>query len=237
MEKIRCLIADDELLALDVLESYIEKVDSLQLIGKCKNGLEVFNALKKGNIDLLFLDIQMPELSGIELLRTSKSKVPVILTTASRDHALEGYELNVFDYLLKPISLDRFLKAVDKFEASRKKEVIQPNSILPANKENTFIYVKSDKKMVKVNLQDIYYFEALKDYVKIKVEGREVITYQTMNHFEKSLPSDQFVRTHRSFIVSLNKLDSFTANTLEINGREIPIGKLYKFNVLEKINN
>jgi DNA-binding LytR/AlgR family response regulator len=237
MEKIKCLIADDEALALDVLESYIEKIDKLQLAGKCKNGLEVFNALKKGNIDLLFLDIQMPELTGIELLRAKNSAVPVIVTTASREHALEGYELNVLDYLLKPISLERFLKSIDKFEATKKAEIeILSKDTLSLSKEKDFIFVKSEKKMVKVFLSDIHYLEALKDYVRIKVNEKEIVTYETMSHFEKVLPSHQFVRTHRSYIISLAKLNSFSANALEVQGKEIPIGKIYKLTVLEKIN-
>src|ERR1700748_3165687 len=179
MKKINCVVADDEQLARGIIEDYIQKVDRLHLLASCSNGAAVYNILKNHPVDLLFLDIQMPQLTGIELLRTLNQPPPVVLTTAYREFALEGYELNVIDYLLKPISFDRFLKAVDKFESLRNPETITPGNS-PAGDidrdRQTFIYIKSDKKMIRILLKDILYVEGLKDYVKIQTTDKAAMT-------------------------------------------------------------
>ncbi len=238
MKKINCLVADDEQLAREVLQSHISKLDKLNLIGTCNNAIEVYNTLKSYEVDLLFLDIQMPQLTGIELLRTLKNPPPVILTTAHREFALEGYELNVIDYLLKPVSFERFLKAVDKYESSRNPDKIilaSPAPTLVKDDRLAFIYVKSDKKMVRILLIDILYIEGLKDYVKIYTTTNAVITYQTLTYLEEKLSANHFIRAHRSYIVSLNHVTAYSSNQIEIGKRIIPIGNSYAKDVLKKL--
>lgn len=238
MKKINCIIADDELLARKIIKGYADQLDRLEVVAVCANGLEVYAAVKTHPVDLLFLDIQMPQLTGIELLRTLKNPPQVIFTTAYSEFAIEGYELNVIDYLLKPISFERFLKAVEKYE----------NRLIPGNLnqqtpppeqvqiQETFIYVKSDKKMVRIVLKDILYIEGLKDYIRIITATNKVITYQTLNYFEERLPEGQFMRVHRSFIISLNHINFFSASELTIGNNTIPIGSTYLKAVLKKLN-
>lgn len=239
MKKINCLVADDEQLAREVMQSHISKLDKLNLVGTCNNAIEVYNTLKDQNIDLLFLDIQMPQLTGIELLRTLKNPPPVILTTAHREFALEGYELNVIDYLLKPVSFERFLKAVDKYETASNADTVVVAAAIPppAVKDDrlAFIYVKSDKKMVRILLSDILYIEGLKDYVKIYTTGNPVITYQTLTYLEEKLSANHFIRAHRSYIISLNHISAYSSNQIEIGKRIIPIGNSYAKDVLKKL--
>jgi DNA-binding LytR/AlgR family response regulator len=233
MNKIKCVIADDEALSREVLESYIAQVDKLQLVTQCKNGLEVFSLLKHQPVDLLFLDVQMPQLTGLELLRSLQHPPKVVLTTAYRDFAMEGFELNVLDYLLKPISFDRFLKAIDKYAATGLPEPPPP----PAFTGNTeaFIYVKADKKMVKVFLKNILFIESRKDYVRIKTTEKDIITYQTMSFFEETLPDAQFIRVHRSYIVAIEKITAVAATRIEMADQEIPIGAIYQKQVWRQL--
>lgn len=203
--KLNCLIVEDEPLAANVIEKYIGKIEGLILIEKCTNAISAFNILNKQKIDVLFLDIKMPQISGIEFLKTLKNPPKIILTTAYRDYALEGYELDVIDYLLKPISFERFLKAVNKllFSSAYQLPVIQSLSKNSDSGEN--IFVKSDKKMVKINLNDILYIEGLKDYIQIVTSKEKVITYLSLSAIEEKLPKELFIRIHRSFIVSFKK--------------------------------
>jgi len=239
MKMINCIIADDEALAREVIESYVLKIGQLHLAATCSNGIEVFNTLKTKPADLLFLDIQMPQLTGIELLRTLKNPPAVIITTAYREFAIEGYELNVIDYLLKPVSFERFLKAIDKYELSTNSIQLKIASA-PANYKadggNAFIYVKSDKKMVRVMLKDLLYIEGLKDYVKVHTPEGSIVTYQTLTYFEEKLSNDQFMRIHRSFIVSLNHITAYSATQIEIGKVAIPIGSSYAKEVVKKLN-
>lgn len=239
MKKINCVIADDEELARGIIESYIGKVEQLQLVATCANGAEVYNTLKNNAVDLLFLDIQMPQLTGIELLRTIKNPPPVIMTTAYREFALEGYELNVIDYLLKPISFERFLRAIDKYESLRNpgNTAISHHNPLPETNtdQQAFIYVKSDKKMVRILLKDILYIEGLKDYVKIQLADKSIVTYQTMNYFEEKFSANQFIRVHRSYIISMDHISAYSASQIEIGKKSIPIGSSYAKEVLKKL--
>lgn len=229
MKRIKCLIADDEALSLDVLEDYITKLEGYQLIARCKNGIEVFNLLKTESVDLLFLDIQMPQLTGLELVKSLKTVPPIIFTTAFREYALEGYEHNAIDYLLKPISFDRFLKAVDKFEIassrfhSRRPEAGEP----PPGLLNPFIYVKSSKKTVKVFLKDIVFLEGAKECVKIKTSYGEIITYQTLQDFEQRLPDSAFLRIHRSIIIAVDRIRAYNTTHVQVDDIELPIGHSY----------
>jgi DNA-binding LytR/AlgR family response regulator len=237
LKKITCVIADDEPLARDVIKRHISQLDRLHIVATCMNGLEAFTAIKNTQADLLFLDIQMPNLTGIELLRTVKNPPAVILTTAFSEFALEGYELNVIDYLLKPISFERFLKAIDKFETwvnpGNSGVVLERGAF---DRIEPFIYVKADKKMVKIFLKDIMYMEGLKDYIKIHTCNHKVVTYQSLTYFTEKLPADLFTRVHRSYIVALAHINSFSAIEINIGDAVIPIGSTYAREVGRKLN-
>ena len=227
--KYKCLIVDDEPLALDVLENYIHKVPSLQLAARCSNAIEALSRLRKHDISILFLDIQMPEITGLEFLKSLKNPPCVIFTTAYSEYAMDGFNLDAVDYLLKPISVDRFLKATNKAVAQlsptkSKKDTASSNH----ENESDFIFVKSDKKIVKIGMGEILYIEGLKDYVMIFTPAGRVITLQTMKNLEEKLPADKFIRIHRSFIISLDRVKSISNNSVDVSGKQIPIGKLYR---------
>lgn len=233
------LIVDDEPLALDVLETYIERLPSLNLVKKCQNALVANAALRQHNIDLIFLDIQMPQWTGIDFLKSLTNPPLVIFTTAYQNYALEGYELNVIDYLLKPISFERFMKAVNKASAQLELQKETPSVVAStaAKEEADFIFVKSDKKLIKIKFADILYIEGLKDYVIIRIANApRVITLQTMKSLENKLPSTIFKRTHRSYIVNLDAINAIVGNMVEINKKHLPIGKNYRDALLKIIN-
>lgn len=238
------MIVDDEPLALDVLETFIQRLDNLELVCRCNNAVEAYSCLQQEHIDLVFLDIQMPKLTGIDFLKSLVHPPKVIFTTAYRDYALEGYELNVVDYLLKPIAFERFLKAVSKVtpqEYALPVPASLPVAAPAANQSGpdyreAFIFLKADKKMVKVMLHDILYIESLKDYIRVKMETKEIISYQKISFLEEKLPTDKFLRIHRSFIVALDKIQAFSASAVDIGKSEIPIGRFYKNEVLQVLN-
>ena len=230
-------MADDEELARGIIERYIAQLPQLKLVASCANGAETFTALKNNKADLLFLDIKMPQLSGLELLRSVKNPPPVILTTAFREYALESFELNVIDYLLKPIPFDRFLKAIEKYESltntgdNAKLVNVNTNDDI----KEAFIYIKADKKMVRVLLKDILFIEGLKDYVQVHTADRKIITYQTLTYFEEKLPVSVFMRVHRSYIIALGHIQSYSATEVEVAGRVITIGNTYAKMVLKQL--
>ncbi len=229
--KINCIAVDDEPLALEKMEEYIKRVDFLNLLALIDNGVNAVNFIKQNSVDLVFLDIQMNDLSGIELLETLSVKPIVVFTTAYENYALQGYELNVTDYLLKPISFKRFLKAVDKvtdiFENQNNKiSVTTDTNNLP--QEQDFLFVKTDGKMQKVVFNDILYIEAMKDYVKIWTSAGKIISLCNIKNFLEKLPANQFLRIHKSYAVALNKIDAIKQKNLEVAGQEIPIGSTYK---------
>jgi DNA-binding LytR/AlgR family response regulator len=227
---IRCIIVDDEPLAIEILESYVAKVEQLQLVSTFRNAVSAFTFLQQHSVDLIFLDIQMPKLSGIDFLKTLKNAPKVIFTTAFRDYALQGFELEIVDYLLKPIPFDRFLKAVAKV-------LHQPAPTITASKPDVvpdnYVYFKVDKKMIKTKMADVLYIESIKDYVKVKTPEREIVTQQKISYLEESLPREQFLRIHRSFIVNLEKIDAYSATDVEIGKHSIPIGRNYKNDVMK----
>ena len=233
---IRCLIVDDEPPARDIIRRYIAEMPMLELAGECGNAIEALGILQHRSIDLVFLDIRMPQLKGTELVRTLKNPPRVIFTTAHADYALEGYELDIVDYLLKPIQFDRFVKAVNK-TLQPAKNFEGPEDMPPAAafesepRKEAFVYFRSDRKMVKVMLQEILYVESMKDYVKVYTTTGVIITKQSITSVEAMLPDASFIRVHRSFIVSIGKIRSFTHELVEIDKMEIPIGKLYRHEV------
>ncbi len=237
--KIRCLIVDDEPLAIRVIKKHCSNVQDIEVIASCENAVEAFSILQKHSVDLLFLDIQMPELSGLELLRTLPNPPHVIITTAYREYALEGYDLDVTDYLLKPISFERFLKAIQKVYRRMDPDQILQQKIIqskPSN-EDEFLLARVKNKFVKVFLNDILYVESIKDYVRIKTPEREIVTKISISEMEKNLSGSDFIRIHRSFIVPLNKIDSFSPTEVEIGNVSIPVGRSYKTLMLKRLQN
>lgn len=238
---INVIIVDDEPLAQDVLETYISKTPELKLIAKCNNAFEANDTLKNHQIDLMFLDIQMPQLTGIDFLKTLSKQPLVIFTTAYPNYAVEGFELNALDYLLKPISIDRFMKSVNKaMDMIGLQRRDHDHGTAPAPEEEDYFFVKADKKLVKVNFKDIVYIEGLKDYVIIRMETSRVITLQTMKSLEDKLPLSKFKRIHRSYIVNLDKVEAIVGNMVEVlekgQPKHLPIGKNYRDELLEMIN-
>ena len=233
-------MVDDEPLALDVLESYILRIDGLELVARCDNALQAFDLLLTHPIDLIFLDIQMPRLDGIEFLKTLQTPPKVIFTTAYREYAIEAFELDVVDYLLKPIPFSRFLKAVNKaFNLLQQKTgtAAATTAILPTTEEGLPLHsqeniiVRADKKMIKIPLEEIQYIESLKDYVIIYLPNRRVVTKQKISYLEQKLPEGDFLRIHRSYLVAISKIQAFSPNHVEINSQELPIGRSYKSEV------
>jgi two-component system LytT family response regulator len=232
--KVKCMIVDDEPMAREIISSFVGKIHNLELVATCKNVSEAFSILQKESIQLIFLDINMPEISGLSLAKSIQHKSQVIFTTAYREYALEGFDLQAVDYLLKPISFDRFLKAVQKyFDLQVSKEIIHQEKV--SEVKETSIFVRSDRKMVKVRFSEIRYVESLSDYVKIFTNQETIVTRETISNIESKLPSKEFLRTHRSYIVSMNKINSFTNEFVELDKKAIPISRSYKENVLEKL--
>ncbi|MGL6268576.1 MAG: LytR/AlgR family response regulator transcription factor [Chitinophagaceae bacterium] len=223
----KCLLVDDEPLAIEVLEKYIEAVDQLQVVGTCRNAFQAMEFLQKNPVDLIFLDIHMPKLTGTSFVRTLQHPPKIIFTTAFKEHAIDAFELDAVDYLLKPISLERFLRAVNKLTQTT---FTHPEE-MPVISEATsgFIYFRSERKMVKLFYDEILYIESIKDYIKIVREGNApLLVKQSISSTEELLPPNLFLRIHRSFIVALQKISAFTNNDVEIQRMEIPIGRLYK---------
>lgn len=230
--KVKCLIVEDEPIAQEILRSYIDRTDLFSVAGQLGNAVEAFNFLQHHPVDLLFLDIKMPQMSGIELLKAITSKPKVIITSAYRYYATDAFELDVIDYLLKPYAFERFLKAVNKVmtEAVPASTVITP----PATGEKAYIFVKGNKQLQKVYLDEILYIESQRDYLKFKTASHgDIVTRQTIGYYERFLPARQFLRVHRSFIVAINKVSAVEANRMLIGAIPIPVGRNYKDQVQE----
>jgi len=231
MKVFKCLIADDEPIARQILENYCKDIPYLELVSSCKNAFEVMEELQKHEIDILFLDINMPKLSGISLLKTLTNPPNVIITSAYSEYAIEGFELAVVDYLLKPFSIERFLQAVMKVKNKCLNTVVE---IKKEEKTPTSIFVKSDKKIVKINFDTINYIEAYGNYVEIFSESM-ILTQQTLSDFLEKLP-ENFIRIHKSYAINLDELKSIEGNLVTISENEkLPIGKSYKKLLIDKI--
>ena len=221
--KYNCIIVDDEPPAINILKNYIETLEILEIIGTCNNAFQAMDILTKEKIDLMFLDVNMPKLLGTQLLKTIQHPPKVIFTTAHKDYAIEAFELDAIDYLLKPVSFERFIKAVNKFSQISNVDFEDTNTHAPA-----FLYFRSDRKMIKVFLDEITYIESYKDYIVIHRQNEaELKVKYAISSVENMLPRNLFIRIHRSFIVSVNKVTAFTNNDVEIGKTEIPIGRSY----------
>jgi len=223
---ISCLIVDDEPFALDLVESYVRKTPFLELKGKCLSAFEAMKIMNKEKIDLIFLDIQMPDMNGIAFSKTLSSNIKIVFTTAFEVYAFEGFKVDAVDYLLKPFNYEEFLKAANKVS----ERLGIRNEKDSKKSSDNFIFVKSEYKQLKINLDDVYYFEGLKDYIKIWIKGLEkpILTLMSLKTLEKELQEDRFMRIHRSFIVALNKIESIERGQIIINKERITIAEQYK---------
>ena len=231
---ITCLAVDDEPPALDVVTRYISAIPQLHLAGACSNAVQALATLQQQPIDLLFLDIQMPQILGTQFLRTLKNPPKVIFTTAYRKFAVEGFELDAVDYLLKPITFQRFLKAVNKVMDLPVQDT--PPLLPTKNNSPEFINIRADRKMLKIAIDDIIYIESLRDYCKIVTPSKKIITRQPISSIESSLPADSFIRIHRSYLVSIRKIESYTTEFVEIAQQELPIGRMYRLSLLSALS-
>lgn len=229
--KIKCLIVDDEPLAIDLLQKHIAQLDFFEVVATSNNALRVLEILNRQQVDLLFLDVKMPRLTGLDFLKTLRNPPKTILTTAYRQYALDGFDLGVIDYLLKPITFDRFFKAVERYLTATNYTVPEVLS----SSERQFIYLKSGHKYHKVDIRDILYAESIKDYVHVHTKEKVITSKYKINEFEKELNGKGFLRIHRSFIVNLQQITAFTANMVEIGKTELPIGDSYRMLVAKLI--
>jgi len=230
---IKCIAVDDEPLALDIIKDYISQVPFLKLMKTFKDGISVIEYLASNNVDLIFLDIEMGGISGTQLLKTLQKKPKVIMTTAYRNYAVDAFDLDVTDYLLKPFSFERFLKAVDKVHTLLNENQRSPES---GSSDKEYFFVKSNYKMVKVNYDEILYIEGLSEYIIIKTKTANIITLQSFKNIEQTLPDSKFVRIHKSYMVSLSKIESIEGQYVKIGNKELPIGSKYKDNFFKIIS-
>jgi DNA-binding LytR/AlgR family response regulator len=232
MKNFRCMIVDDEPLAVDVIENYLQRLDNVE-IRRCENAIEAFKLLQSEKFDLIFLDIEMPLFTGLDFLKSVKDPPGIIITTAYRDYAVEGFEHEVLDYLVKPISFPRFMKAFERG--------LKSNPLTKDKKENVsrdeseYLFLKVDRKFVKVLTNDILYIESLKDYVRVKTKTDSWVSYQSLSAITEKLSLEKFIRIHRSFTISIDKVNSIEGNCVEIDGKLIPISREQRQEVLKRL--
>lgn len=241
MMAIRTIIVDDEPHAMEIIKKYATHIPELEIVGTCGNAIEAFQAIQNLKVDLAFLDIKMPGLSGTDLVRSLKTPPLIIFTTAYEEYAIEGFDLNAIDYLLKPIPLKRFLQAIDKVirflnNDHKKNEVpgVQDQPATPASPH--YLYLRIERRLLKVNTNDILWIESIKDYIKVVTKDKSFQTKQKISVTEKLLPMGEFMRIHRSFIIPLHKVDAYHPNHLIVSGNKIPIGRNYKQTCARKFN-
>jgi len=226
---ISCIIVDDEAIAREVIATHLSKIDNINIIASCTNAIEAFNCINNHTVDLVFLDINMPEISGISFAKSINKDIKIIFTTAYRDYAVEGFELQAVDYLLKPITFERLLKSINTYfdVYSNQHKMIKEHV-----ENNNFIFVRSDRIMIKIDFNDIIYIESYSDYIKIHLNTKTIVTRETISAIEAKIPKQQFIRIHRSYIISINNITSFTNEYITISGKSFPISRSYKKDVL-----
>lgn len=234
-KQLNCIIVDDEPMAREILQTHLEKITFVNVLATCKNAMEAYNVLNSQTIDLVFLDINMPEVSGLSLAKSINKDINVIFTTAYRDYAVDGFNLEAVDYLLKPISFERLLQAINKL--NKNLVVTVQNPVKKTTHKQDFVFVRADRKMVKINFSDINYIESLSDYIKIHLADKTIVTRETISNIEAKLPQADFLRVHRSYIISIAKISSFTNEFIEVNAKAIPISRSYKTSVLNTLEN
>jgi two-component system, LytTR family, response regulator len=223
----RCLIIDDEPLAIKLIKAHLSKLDSFEVAGECSNALKAIEFLKKDKIDLMFLDINMPEITGLEFLKSLPNPPYVIITTAYREYAIEGYDLDVVDFLLKPISFERFLKAINRYcNRTRSGTSIRNEKQFPAVKKNLFI--QDGKNLIKLNYDDISYFEGYGEYVKVITQGKTYLVRESLSEFDNKLSHEAFLRIHKSYIVNLTKITGYSTVHVLLGDVDLPIGRIFR---------
>lgn len=232
---INCLIVDDEATAREVIETHLKKINQIKIVASCKNAMLAFKWISSQSIDLVFLDINMPEISGLDFAKAINPNIKIIFTTAYREYAVEGFDLKAVDYLLKPIAFNRLLQSVQRYLEESPGLINAPEQI--ESEASDFIFVRSERKMIKIIFKEVKYVESLSDYIKIYLNDREVITRETISNIEAKLPSKAFIRTHRSYLVSLAHISSFTHEYIEMEGATIPISRGYKSEVVGRLEN
>ena len=233
--KIKCLLVDDEPPAVDLMTTYIERVSDLEIVGRCSNAIEAFGLLQKTKVDILLLDIQMPKMTGLDLIRSLHDRPKIIVITAYREFAADGFDLDVLDYIVKPVSFERFLKAIAKYNQYnllRQGEVTEP---LPDAFDKAYMYFKVNKQVKKIFLKDIVYIESIKDYVKIVTTDKPVITYQRLSYMEEKLPENKFLRIHKSYIIAIDRISGYNNDIINIEGYSLPLGRSYKQSFLKVV--
>ncbi|AEE18375.1 LytTR family two component transcriptional regulator [Dokdonia sp. Hel_I_63] len=229
METYQAIIIDDEPMAREILENHLAKITQVNVVAVCKNATEGFSALSKHDVDLVFLDINMPEVTGLMFAKAIQGTTKIIFTTAYREYAVEGFDLQAVDYLLKPISLERLMKALQKFYKEVSPKVESTN-------QETFSFFRSDRKMIKVDFNNILYIESIGDYLKIHTTNDVIVTRETLLATLEKLPATLFLRTHRSYVVAISNIESFTNEHININNKAIPISRSYRDQVLSILN-
>ncbi len=224
--KFTCLIVDDEPLARKLIASHVSKIDNLEVVGECGNAIEAGNFLRSRKVNLIFLDIQMPEINGLQFIGTLKNPPAVILTTAYRDFAAEAFDLDVVDYLLKPISFERLMKSVNKF--FDKQTASGSGITVEGDTQESFLYVRADRKVYKVLLDEILFLESMDEYVKVHLANKTLITRENISSLEQKLPSPHFIRIHRSFLLNTKHIKAISGEAVDIGGKELPFGRAYK---------
>ena len=232
-KSVSCIIVDDEAIAREIIASHVSKIDNITAIAQCKNAIEAFNCIRNNRIDLVFLDINMPEVSGIAFAKSINKDIKIIFTTAYRDYAVEGFDLQAVDYLLKPIAFERLLKAVNRFfEVTAVARPITTELSEP----NDFIFVRSDRKMLKIDFNAIIYVESYSDYIKIHLQNETIVTRETISAIEAKLPKNRFLRIHRSYIICVSRLESYTSEFVTVNNTALSISRSYKKDVLKHLD-
>lgn len=236
--KTKCLIVDDEPLARDLIRNHLNKLENFEILAECTDALKALQYLRNQEVDLMFMDIQMPQINGVEFLKSLRNPPKVIITTAHSEYAIEGFELDILDFLLKPITFERFLKSVNKYFLSKSEEDMAKTDdtiVASGNQQEDYIYVKENKKVIKIPLHEILYIEGLSEYVQIHTSNRKIVTKNSMSTMASRLPDPGFVRIHKSYIVSLAKIRAFTSSSIEIPGKKLPIGRSYKNSVVDAL--
>jgi DNA-binding LytR/AlgR family response regulator len=227
----KCILVDDEPLAIGVLEGFLKHLPNIEVVATFNEALPLFDFLQQNQVDFIFLDIEMPNLSGIDFLKCLKDPPFVIITSANRDYAIDGYELNVVDYILKPLTMERLVRAVNKAVEA----VSLKAKNLPETSDDEFIFLKENKKYIRVKIDEILYIESIKDYTKVVTEGKTIVTRMNISAFEKMLDPAEFIRVHRSYIISRKHIDAYTATSVEIGSVEIPVGRLYRDEAVRRL--
>ncbi len=233
--KTRCLIVDDEPLARELIRGHIQKLENFEIVGECDNAMKAMDALRNHTVDLMFLDIKMPQMTGIDFLKTLKRPPKVIITTAFSQYALDGFELDVVDYLMKPITFERFFKSVNKYFQSGNPDSVELEGG-NGKAEESFIYVKENKRVIKIYLKEIDFIEGLNEYIRIHTDNRRVVVKSSLVSIENKLPSEQFIRIHKSYIVSIPRIRAFNATTIELENAKLRIGRNYKNQVFSALH-